>query len=126
MAGDIHAEPGGAFDRALERWHGPEIERTPRAHLDGQFGGQLADERLVAVRRGVDRDSSEPEAETKAEMNDQSMTDILWRGRALIAVSLLVAVGAAALVTSLESKVYQAKALIQVISVSAPGKNVDP
>ncbi|MGZ4308999.1 MAG: polysaccharide biosynthesis tyrosine autokinase [Gaiellaceae bacterium] len=59
-------------------------------------------------------------------MQDESITTILWRGKALIAISVAVSVALAVLVTSLETKVYQAKALIQVVSVSAPGKNVDP
>jgi capsular exopolysaccharide synthesis family protein len=59
-------------------------------------------------------------------MQDESITTILWRGKALIAISVAVSVLVAVFVTSLETKVYQAKALIQVVSVSAPGKNVDP
>ncbi len=59
-------------------------------------------------------------------MQDQSITDILWRGKVLIVLSLAAAIGSALLATSVAAKVYRAKALIQVISVSAPGKNLDP
>jgi len=59
-------------------------------------------------------------------VQEQSITNILWRGKWLIVLSLAVAVALALLATSVAANVYQAKALIQVISVSAPGRNVDP
>lgn len=54
-------------------------------------------------------------------MEDQRLTAILWRGKYLVLAAVATGIIAAILVTKLSSKVYEAAAIIQVNSTSAPG-----
>jgi capsular exopolysaccharide synthesis family protein len=52
-------------------------------------------------------------------LDDQKISTILWRGKWIILVALLVGIGLSILATKLSSKVYQATAIFQVSAPSA-------
>jgi tyrosine-protein kinase len=59
-------------------------------------------------------------------MEDQRLGQILWRGKWLIAASLLVSIGLAIGATKLADKVYEATAVLQVTSSAPTGANPNP
>src|SRR3954470_5300386 len=58
-------------------------------------------------------------------MEEQQLATILWRGKGLIALSLVVAIAGAVVATARSPKVYQATAILQVGPGNVPRSGAD-